>query len=101
MRYRLASSVPGTNRVSEREEEDVRRDEPLDGVLEAERGVAGTEAATVRVAKTSAPTFCPQVEQKRLFSLISLAQDGHLIMTDAFHDPTPVGSRAALKFPGT
>ena len=67
MRYRAASSVPGTKRVSAWEEEDEvpRPDEPL-----PDRGVAGLEAATVRVAKMSASTFCPQVEQKRLFSAI-------------------------------
>jgi hypothetical protein len=42
------------------------------------------ELATVRVAKTSASTLCPQVEQKRLFSAISLAQDGHFVMAGRF-----------------
>jgi hypothetical protein len=44
--------------------------------------VAGMEVATVRVAKIPASTFSPQVEQKRLFSAISLAQDGHLVMAN-------------------
>jgi hypothetical protein len=84
IRYRAASRVPGTKRISAWEEEDEvpRRDEPLPGVFAEDRGVAGTDAATVRVAKMSVSTFCPQVEQKRLFSAISLAQDGHLVMAD-------------------
>jgi hypothetical protein len=78
MRYRPASSVPGTNRLSDREEEEeeegvTERADPLEGVR-------GTEAATVRVANTSASTACPQVEQKRLFSAISLVQDGQMVM---------------------
>jgi len=78
MRYRPASSVPGTNRLSDREEEEeeeevAERADPLEGVR-------GTEAATVRVANTSASTACPQVEQKRLFSAISLVQDGQMVM---------------------
>lgn len=48
--------------------------------------MAGLELATVRVATTSASTLCPQVAQKRLFSAISLSQDGHLVMADASHD---------------
>ena len=78
MRYRPASSVPGTNRLSDREEEEAEeevaeRADPLEGVR-------GAEAATVRVANTSASTACPQVAQKRLFSAISLVQDGHVVM---------------------
>ena len=86
IRYRPASSVPGKNRLSVREEnEEVpRRDDPLPGVFGEDRGVAGLELATVRVAKTSASTLCPQVEQKRLVSAISLAQDGHFVMAGRF-----------------
>jgi hypothetical protein len=84
--------VPGTNRLSEWAEEDelASRDDPLPGVFAEDRGEAGTDVATVRVAKTSASasTLCPQIEQKRLFSAISLAQDEHLIMTGASHDRT-------------
>jgi hypothetical protein len=51
--------------------------------------------ATVRVANASlwcesASTLCPQVEQKRLFSAMALAQDGHSFMAGAFHDRTRV-----------
>jgi hypothetical protein len=82
MRYREASSVPGTKRLSECEEDVARRDELPLGVRAADRGVAGMEVATVRVAKIPASIFSPQVEQKRLFSAISLAQDGHLVMAN-------------------
>src|ERR1700722_16992654 len=90
MRYRPASSVPGTNRLSECEgdEELPRREEPLAGVLGGDRGRAGFAAATVRVAKTSSARFSPQAEQKRLFSGVSLAQDGHFLMASVSHDRT-------------
>ena len=69
------------NRLSllEGDEELPTRDEPLPGVFGEERGVPGL--ATVRVAKTAASTACPQVEQKRLFSAISVAHAGHVVMT--------------------
>src|SRR5258708_35503885 len=90
IRYRPASTVPGTKRLSVRaaDEELPRRDDPLPGVRGADSGLAATEVATVRVANTSASTLCPHMEQKRLWSAISLAQDGHLVMADAFHDRT-------------
>ena len=79
MRYRPASSVPGTNRLSDREAEEEEEEEVAERADPLE-GVRGTEAATVRVANTSASTACPQVEQKRLFSAISLVQDGQMVM---------------------
>jgi hypothetical protein len=98
MRYRSASRVPGTKRLSERDEEVelAKRDDPLGGVAGEDRGVTGAAVATVRVANTSASTACPQMEQKRLFSAISLAQDGHFVIADAshnrtFHDRTAAG----------
>jgi hypothetical protein len=100
IRYRPASRVPGTNRLSLREdaEELATRDGPLTGVLGDDRGVEGLEAATVRVAKTSASasTGRPQVEQKRLAALISLAQDGHVVMA-ASHDRTRAARRCVIQ----
>ena len=105
MRYRPASSVPGKNRLSELEEEVPRRADldPLLGVRAGDRGVAGMAVATVRVANSSAgcvsaSIFCPQVEQKRLFSAIALAQDGHSFMADAFHDRTRADGPAEMSF---
>lgn len=57
--------------------------DPPEGVRGEDRGVEGTAAATVRVAKTSVSTDSPQLEQKRLFSAISLAQEGHFVIADA------------------
>lgn len=103
IRYRPASSVPGKNRLSELEGEVPSRGdlELLLGVRTADRGVAGIAVATVRVANSwdecaSASIFCPQVEQKRLFSAITLAQDGHSFMADVFHDRTRADAVRAL-----
>jgi len=81
MRYRSANSVPGTNRLSPRVDDELDKRDPVElGIPEEEaeaRGVAGLEAATVRVAKTSTSTGFPQLGQKRLWSAISPLQDGH------------------------